>query len=255
MAVNGDVPRRLARDVPLPWAPLERYLRSTLPELEGELELFEFSHGEANRKYLARFGATELVVRRPPFGRLPPGAHDMRREHRVLSRLWEAYPRAPRAFVLCTNHDVWGADFVVMERRHGVVVRGQAPASFSGVPDLGARISGALLDAMADLHQLEPGAVGLGDLGRPDGYATRQLAGWLHRWELVCIEAVDEELRAVHAPLAATTPAPARTSIIHNDLKLDNCQFAPDDPDRVPTVFDWDMATLGDPLADLGTLL
>ncbi len=108
---------------------------------------------------------------------------------------------------------------------------------------------------MADLHALSPAACGLGELGRPEGFVDRQLDGWAKRWSLARPDDATDEMERIHARLAARRPTPSRASIVHNDLKLDNCQFAPENPDRVTSIFDWDMTTLGDPLVDLGTLL
>ncbi|CAN5713929.1 MAG: phosphotransferase family protein [Ilumatobacteraceae bacterium] len=243
----------------LDWDRLERYLRDHLSDapldLDDPLEVLQFPNGSANLTYLLRFGPTELVLRRPPFGVIAPGAHDMRREHRVLSRLWSTFDRAPRAYLFCADHDVIGADFVVMERRTGEVVRGAVPASMADLAEVGRRLGLAVVDAMADLHLVDPEAAGVGDLGRPDGFVTRQVEGWRTRWSLVRPDDGPPEMDEVPERLAATMPAPTRVSVVHNDLKLDNCQFAPDDPDRVASIFDWDMATLGEPLVDLGTLL
>jgi aminoglycoside phosphotransferase (APT) family kinase protein len=218
----------------------------------------QFTNGAANLTYLLRLGDRELVLRRPPFGTLAPGAHDMRREWRVLSRLWRHYDRAPRAYLFCDDAAVAGADFFVMERRDGVVIRGALPETMAGQRDAGRRLGLALADAMAELHLLDPAASGLGDLGRPEGFVARQVSGWRKRWELAEPLARDDvraPMAAVADRLAGSLPAPQRVSIVHNDLKLDNCAFDPADPDRVRAVFDWDMTTLGDPLVDLGTLL
>jgi aminoglycoside phosphotransferase (APT) family kinase protein len=179
----------------------------------------------------------------------------MRREFKVLSRLWRHFDRAPRAYLLCEDPAVLGADFFVMERRRGEVVRDAIPPALRGHADVGRRLAFALVDAAADLHALEPAACGLADLGRPEGFVDRQLDGWAKRWTLARPDDASDEMERIHDRLAAARPAPRRASIVHNDLKLDNCQFAPDDPDRVTSIFDWDMTTLGDPLVDLGTLL
>ena len=239
----------------LDWAALERFVRERIPDLSGALETLQFPHGSANLTYLLRFGGTELVLRRPPFGVVAPGAHDMKREHRVLSRLWRIFDRAPRAHLFCDDHSVIGSDFVVTERRHGEVVRDHVPATMAHHPEVGRRIGFALVDAMADMHLLDPAAAELGDLGRPDGFAARQVAGWSTRWGLVRPEDGPREMDELPERLAASVPPPTRVSIVHNDLKLDNCQFAATDPDRVQSIFDWDMTTLGEPLVDLGTLL
>jgi aminoglycoside phosphotransferase (APT) family kinase protein len=240
-------------------ARLEAWLRprlaAVLPDVDGRVEVLQFPNGAANLTYLLRVGDHELVLRRPPLGELAPGAHDMKREYRVLSRLWQHFDRAPRAYLFCDDRAVLGADFFVMERRRGAVVRTAVPASMRVHPEVGRRIAFALVDAMADLHALDPGACGLGDLGRPDGFVDRQLSGWARRWQLARFDDSPPDMEALHARLAREMPPPSRVSIVHNDLKLDNCQFDPADPDRVSAIFDWDMATLGDPLVDLGTLL
>jgi aminoglycoside phosphotransferase (APT) family kinase protein len=179
----------------------------------------------------------------------------MRREHKVLSRLWRRFDRAPRAYAFCDDRSVLGADFFVMERRRGEVVRSAVPLSMRAHPDVGRRIGFALVDAMADLHSLDPAACDLADLGRPDGFVERQVSGWAKRWALARFDDSPATMDALHRRLERSIPALSRASIVHNDLKLDNCQFAPADPDRVVSIFDWDMTTLGDPLIDLGTLL
>jgi aminoglycoside phosphotransferase (APT) family kinase protein len=238
----------------LDWAALADYLKARRPELDGPMTVLQFPNGSANLTYQLVIGGTRLVLRRPPFGKLAPGAHDMRREHRVLSRLYRSYPRAPRAMLYCEDESVIGSRFFVSEYRPGVVVWDRIPGTMSGQADAGRRIGFAVVDALADLHLVDPESCDLGDLGRPDGYLERQLRGWQGRWEAVAPEA-GTPVERVGAALAAQRPVPARTSIVHNDFKTDNCQFAPDDPDVVVSVFDWDMATLGDPLVDLGTLL
>ena len=243
----------------LDWPRLGAWLRprlaEALPGVEGPLEVLQFPNGSANLTYLLRVGGRELVLRRPPMGQIAPGAHDMRREFKVLSRLWRHFDRAPRAYLFCDDPAVLGADFFVMERRRGEVVRTEIPESMRAHSDVGRRIAWALVDAMAELHALEPSACGLGDLGRPEGFVERQLAGWAKRWELARFDDSPRAVDELHERLLREIPAPSRVSIVHNDLKLDNCQFDPADPDRVASIFDWDMATLGDPLIDLGTLL
>lgn len=219
-----------------------------------DLDALQFPGGHANLTYLLTLGGREFVLRRPPFGPVGPGAHDMAREFKVLSRLWRAFDRAPRAFVFCDDEAVIGASFFVMERREGVVVRRAIPEEMAHHEDLERRISFALVDAIVDFHAVDYAAIDLVDLGRPKGFLERQLAGWAKRWEL----AKDRDLpdfERLHAWLEANKPAASRSTLVHNDLKLDNCQFRAEDPDRVTSIFDWDMTTLGDPLFDLGTLL
>ncbi len=239
----------------LDWTSLERHLRGVLDLPDAPMRMRQFTGGAANLTYLATFGATRLVVRRPPRGTIAPGAHDMAREHRVLARLYDAYPRAPRALHFSDDQSIIGAPFLVVEHRDGVVLRNEIPPAMAQHTAVEGRVDLALIDAVADLHAVDPNAVGLGELGRPDGYGRRQVEGWHDRWRRVAPDGGNEVMDEVGARLAATLPAPPRAAIVHNDLKLDNCQFQADDPDAVTSVFDWDMATLGDPLFDLGLVL
>jgi aminoglycoside phosphotransferase (APT) family kinase protein len=150
---------------------------------------------------------------------------------------------------------VIGAPFLVIEHRSGVVVRNVVPGSMSDLPDVARRLDLALVDAAADLHTVDVAGAGLDDLGRPDGFGRRQVSGWTDRWNRVAPESPIPAVDEVATILAESVPAPTRVSVVHNDLKLDNCQFASREPDTVTSVFDWDMATLGDPLFDLGLLL
>jgi aminoglycoside phosphotransferase (APT) family kinase protein len=238
----------------LDWPALEAHLREHLPGAQGAFSVLQFPNGSANLTYLVRFGDLAVVVRRPPFGVIAAGAHDMRREYAVLSRLHAAYPRAPRALLYCDDESVIGAHFLVSEYRTGVVVWDAVPEQLAVGESPGRRIGLAVVDALADLHLVDPDACGLGDLGRPEGYLERQLRGWRARWDAVAPDG-GHALELVADLLARHLPVSGRPTLVHNDFKVDNCQFAPGDPDAVVTVFDWDMATLGDPLTDLGTLL
>lgn len=245
---------RPGEELPIP--EIEAYLRAQIPEVVGDhpMVVSQFPNGSANLTYLIRFGPTELVLRRPPFGTIAPGAHDMKREHRVLSVLWQHLPTAPRSYVFCDDHSILGVDFFVMERRQGEVIRLVIPPTMTHHPQVGRRVGFALVDAMAEFHLVSPNAVGLADLGKPVGFVERQVKGWAHRWDLVKDESAPlmDELAG---RLAGSLPTSTQLSLVHNDLKLDNCQFQASNPDRVTSIFDWDMTTVGDPLVDLGTLL
>ncbi len=184
---------------------LEPYLRAHLEGAEGPLAVRQFGGGKANLTYLLHFGAgefiREFVLRRPPLGPIPPGAHDMRREHRVLSVLHRRYGPAPKSLLLCEDESVIGAVFIVEERRHGFVIRDDIPLEFAGRPALNRRIGEALVDRLADLHLVIPAEIGLGGLGRPEGYLERQLAGWMRRWEAAQGGDEAERAAALMAPV------------------------------------------------------
>jgi aminoglycoside phosphotransferase (APT) family kinase protein len=230
------------------------YLRVALgDDLPDAPIMFEqFPGGAANLTYLARCGEVELVLRRPPLGETAKGSHDMEREHRVLSRLWRAFPKAPRAYHFCADPAVMGKPFFVMERRSGHVIRSAWPPSLAASDDARRHLAEELVDTLADLHLVDAAEVGLGDLGYPDGFVQRQVDGWLRRWDRAKTREVADMARVAEL-LAASIPRPESVSLLHNDFKLDNTMC--DDDGNVVAVFDWDMSTRGDALIDLGTLL
>jgi aminoglycoside phosphotransferase (APT) family kinase protein len=246
-----DEPRAVRSGEELPADTLEAYLAATLPGLTGPVSVQQFPGGYSNLTYLVRAGDRELVLRRPPFGAAVRGGHDMLREHRLLSRLAPVYPKAPRPVAACEDLSVMGAPFYLMERVRGVILRRTTP--FDPTLDMGA-LSEALVDTLADLHRVDVAAAGLGDLGRPEGYALRQVRGWTERWQASRTEPV-AEVDATAAWLAQQAWPDTPPAIVHNDFKYDNVVLDPDDLSRIVAVLDWEMATLGEPLLDLGTSL
>ena len=240
---------------------LAAHLDGKLPGARGRPAVWQFGGGNANLTYLLHYpdgehGGVQFTLRRPPLGPVAATSHDMGREYRVLSVLYRAFPLAPRAYVYCDDAAVIGAPFFVMERRHGIVVRRTIPAEFGAGNDPAQtrKLSEVLIDTLAAFHRVDPAAVGLEDFGKPAGFMQRQVKGWTDRWERARthdLPVVVELSRwlADHLPQA---PAP---TLLHNDWRLDNMMVSPEDPGRAVAVFDWDMCTLGDPLADLGTLL
>lgn len=231
---------------------LQEYLLQHLPKASGRLEVLQFPRGFSNLTYLLKLGDQELVLRRPPFGANIKTAHDMGREYRILSSLKTVYPKVPKALLYCTDEGVMGAPFYVMERLHGVILRTK-PLEGS-TPELMRGISQAALAAMAELHSLDYGKAGLADLGKPQGYVQRQVSGWLQRYQNARTDDIAGMERAMQW-LAANMPAESGAALIHNDFKYDNLILDPNDLTRVIAVLDWEMATLGDPLMDLGTTL
>jgi aminoglycoside phosphotransferase (APT) family kinase protein len=233
---------------------LADYLRDKLPGADQPLTVRQFGGGVANLTYLLDYGTHEYVLRRPPLGPVAKSAHDMKREYSVLSVLHRVFPYAPQAFLYCEDSGIIGSDFFVMERRHGVVVRRALPEIYAAEPDAARRMSMALIDALADFHAVDYAAIGLSNLGKPSGYMERQIEGWYRRWQAAKHEEI-AEMDAVYTWLRDHIPASAGVSLVHNDYKLDNVMLATDDPGQIVGIFDWDMCTLGDPLADVGALL
>lgn len=194
-----------------------------------------------------------VILRRPPTGAVLATAHDMAREHRVVSALGGTPVPVPRTLHLCTDTEVLGAPFYVMERVVGVHVVDELPAGYAETPAQRRRLAEGLIDVLADLHAVDPAAVGLSDFGRPEGFLARQVRRWTTQWEATR-DRDRPELDALAARLAATVPETRRTGIVHGDFRLDNCLLDPEVPGRVRAVLDWEMSTLGDPLTDLGML-
>ncbi|MBA3361816.1 MAG: phosphotransferase family protein [Acidimicrobiia bacterium] len=235
---------------------LARYLEGKVVRAEGTPSVGQFAGGHANLTYLLTYPGVELVLRRPPLGPVAPGSHDMSREYRVLSRLHRAFSPAPEAFLFCDDVAVMGAPFLVMERKTGVVIRNVVPAMFGSGEDRVAnrKLSEVVVDTLADLHSVDPASCDLADLGRPDGFLGRQVEGWITRWEAAQHEPnpLADDLADWIRTRLPKSPAP---TIIHNDWRLDNMAVDPVDPGRCTAVYDWDMCTRGDPLADLGTVM
>lgn len=235
-------------------AALREYLRDPLQLPAAPLEVRQFRGGFSNLTYLLRAGEREWVLRRPPFGANIQTAHDMHREFRVLSHLKTVYEKVPQPVVYCDDESVIGAPFYVMERVKGLILRSPLPRGLHLPPQTMHRAADALIDALADLHAVDYGAAGLGDLGKPDGYVTRQIHGWIRRYENARTDSIPQ-MTEVGAWLAQHIPAESAPALIHNDFKYDNLVLDPADPGRIIAVLDWEMATIGDPLMDLGTTL
>jgi aminoglycoside phosphotransferase (APT) family kinase protein len=250
---NGDtIPVRA--DERLDEEKLARYLNGRLPGATHSPLVRQFGGGAANLTYLLDYGAHQYVLRRPPLGPVAKSAHDMAREYKVLSVLYQAFPYAPRAYLYCDDPSIIGADFFVMERRRGLVVRRSMPPAFAEIPDAPQRMSMALVDALAEFHAVDYRAIGLSHLGQPEGFITRQIEGWFKRWQAAKTEEV-ADMESVYRWLQTNKPTASDSSLVHNDYKLDNAMFDSSDPGKIVAIFDWDMCTLGDPLNDLGALL
>ena len=209
--------------------------------------------GRSNLTYAITDGEREWVLRRPPLGHVLPTAHDMVREYRVISALGDTDVPVPRTYALCEDNDVNGAPFYVMERVHGRILRtGEDLAALTR--DEAAACSRELVEVLARIHGVDYEAVGLGDFGHPDGFMERQLRRWGQQWERSKADdlpAIDDLARRLRRALPESGPP----TIVHGDYRLDNTMLADDDAGRIAAVLDWEMSTLGDPLADVGLFL
>ena len=261
-AASWDDTRPIRPGEALDWTSLEAWLRDRLAasdipahDLRERMQVAQFPGGHSNLTYHVRFGGSDLVIRRPPFGPVAPTAHDMAREYRWLSAINPVFPLAPRVYALCEDPAIVGSVFYVMERRHGIVVRDEEPPSIRNQPDVRRRISLAIVDALADLHAIDIASAGLSHLGKPQGFVERQVRGWTERWNRSRTADVPELEAVARWLVESLPPNPERSAIVHGDFKLDNLMLDAADPRRLVAVFDWEMAALGDPLVDLGILL
>jgi aminoglycoside phosphotransferase (APT) family kinase protein len=222
--------------------------------LSAPVSVEQFPSGHSNLTYLVRVGNREIVLRRPPFGSKVRSAHDMAREFRVLSKLHTAYPVAPKALLYCDDLSILHAPFYLMEPIRGMILRREPPHGVPFPPETARRLSEVFLDNLARLHCLDYAAIGLADLGKPQGYLKRQVKGWIERYHNSKTHDLPEVER-VSAWLTARMPVRHDTTLIHNDYKYDNVVLDPGDATKIVGVLDWEMCTLGDPLTDLGTTL
>ena len=236
-------------------AATERYLREHIENLpEGELEVRQFPSGASNLTYLVKIGNWEGVLRRPPLGPVPPKAHDMGRESRLLIKLHDAFPLAPKPYFFCEDESVIGAPFYVMERRKGVIVDDSFPEGVEPTEELRRGMSRMVVDTLVELHNVDWQKAGLGDLGRPEGFLERQVKGWIGRYDKAKTEQI-EEVGPLTEWIQKNIPESPPATIVHNDYKLNNLLLNPQDLTEVRAVLDWEMTTIGDPLFDLAVSL
>ena len=240
-------------DEHFPTAPVESYLRAHGIDV-GDLAVEQFPSGQSNLTYLLRAGDWEGVLRRPPLGPVPPRAHDMPREFRILQHLFPSFPLAPEPYVLCEDPSVIGAPFYVMERRRGLILDQELPPGWAPNGQLHRGIAESLVRTLVDLHAVDWQAAGLGDIGHPEGYMQRQVSGWIERFLRSRTEEVDS-FSALADWLTENLPESPPPTVVHNDYKLNNVLLDSVDPRNIRAVLDWEMATIGDPLSDVASLL
>ncbi len=234
---------------------IEQYLREHIEGLgEGSLQVRQFPSGASNLTYLLQIGEWEGVLRRPPFGPVPPKAHDMERESSLLRKISPVFPLAPKPYVFCNDLTIMGVPFYVMERKKGVVLNDRLPPGVTPSEEIGRGISLTTIETLVRIHAIDWRATGLGDLGYPEGFLERQVKGWIERY----FRAQTDEIPEVESLIRWITghiPQSPAASVIHNDFKLNNMLFSKEDVTKATAVLDWEMTTIGDPLFDLAVSL
>jgi aminoglycoside phosphotransferase (APT) family kinase protein len=249
-----DHPAAIRRGEELDLAKLEPYLRRHFPNEAGALQVRQYPSGHSNLTYSLHLGGKELVLRRPPFGSKVKSAHDMSREFRVLSKLHSVYAPAPEVLFYCDDDSVIGAPFYVMEPIRGIILRRNLPDGLDFPAEKARRLSESFIENLIELHRVDYAAVGLSDLGRPEGYLERQVRGWIERYHGSKTHDYPE-VEKLSAWMQQRMPSTSVVSLIHNDYKYDNVVLDSSDVTRIIGVLDWEMCTIGDCLSDLGTAL
>ena len=249
--MKPDAPREVREGEELDLARLADWLRAQGLPAEA-LSQQQYPRGHSNLTYLIHSDAREWVLRRPPHGTQVKSAHDMVREARVLQKLQPVFPLAPSVVAVCEDPGVLGAPFYLMQPLRGVILRGPQPKGVELAPEQASALCAAFVKTLADLHAVDYAAAGL--WGKPEGYVRRQVEGWTGRWNAARIDDVPD-VDSIAAWLAQRIPPETGPAFLHNDFKYDNLVLDPADPTRVVGVLDWEMATVGDPLMDLGTAI
>jgi len=242
---------------PQDWNRLEKYLRSEGYCFNAQQAPRQFVGGFGNLNFLVSIDNENFVLRRPPLGDLPPGGNDMVREYRVTSRLWKGFPLAPKAIHLCEDTAILGAPFLIMQYRPGAVIHRELPQFLFGKT---AMLSTMLIDVLAEFQSVDPGSIGLDDLGKPDGFLDRAVAGWIKRYQIAAKHVYQDRqpprsaVEIIQWLNQQKTPLGSHT-LLHNDFKLNNVVLDKSDFTTPIALLDWDMCTRGDPLFDFATLL
>ena len=250
-----DKPTMVRKSEELNLEIVETFVKENIPGLSGELTVEQFPSGYSNLTYLIRVGGRELVLRRPPFGRKAKTAHDMGREFRILKALNPVFPYCPKPLAYTEDDSLMGCPFYVMERIQGIILRRNLPKGLEFSPDQMRSLCENLLDVHHRLHSVDYKAIGLEGFGKPEGYVRRQVEGWSGRYVAARTPdapSFEKVMQWLHDKRPPDFPKPG---VIHNDFKFDNVVLDPEHPLTIKGVLDWEMATIGDPLMDLGSSL
>ncbi|WP_199097588.1 phosphotransferase family protein [Dyella sp. ASV21] len=255
MTAIPDQARAVREEDAFDLAPVDAFLKQHIDGLQGALTVSQFPGGASNLTYLLSYPGRELVLRRPPRGAKAKSAHDMLREARIIGALKPSYPYVPAILARCDDERVLGQHFYVMERLHGTILRRDLPRELGLDRDGVRHLCTGFIDRLVELHHVDVDRSGLRELDKGEGYIARQVAGWSERWRQAATEGADP-CEDVMAWLHAHQPAQDNTRcVIHNDFRFDNVVLAPDNPLHIIGVLDWELATIGDPLMDLGSSL
>jgi aminoglycoside phosphotransferase (APT) family kinase protein len=233
---------------------VDTWLKSRVASIEGTPDVTQYSGGASNWTYRLEYCSHDLILRRPPAGTKAKSAHDMAREYRVQSALKPVFPQVPEMLAFCDDKSVIGDEFYVMRRIDGIIPRARMPRGVSLTPQQARQLCFNVIDKLVELHRVDVAAAGLGKLGKGSGYCQRQIDGWSERFAKSRTWNV-WPAKPVIGWLKANVPSDTGICVIHGDFRLDNVVLDAADITRVIGVLDWEMATLGDPLMDLGNSL
>ena len=252
---HEDRPEAIRKGEELDSVNIGAFLKDSIPGLSGKLVISQFPSGYSNLTYLVTVGERELILRRPPFGTKAKTAHDMGREYNILKALRPVFPYCPKPLAYSEDLSIIGSPFYLMERLHGIILRRDLPSPLSFTSQQARRLCENLLDIQIDLHSIDYRKAGLENFGKPEGYVERQVKGWINRYGRARTGDAPDFETVMAWLLKNRSSDTDRPGIVHNDYKLDNCVLDENDPSRIIGILDWEMATIGDPLMDLGNSL
>ncbi|MEO6155562.1 MAG: phosphotransferase family protein, partial [Thermomonas sp.] len=233
---------------------LDPWLKQHVAGLSGTPTVTQYAGGASNWTYRLQYETHDLILRRPPAGTKAKSAHDMGREYRIQRALKPVFPLVPAMLAHCEDESVIGAEFYVMQRLDGIILRKHLPRGLEMTPGQVRQLCTSMLDTLVDLHRVDPEAAGLASLGKGAGYARRQVEGWTSRYAKARTWNVPRGT-SITKWLHANIPDEGRSCVVHNDFRFDNLVLDAQDPTRVIGVLDWELATIGDPLMDLGNTI
>lgn len=234
---------------------IQKFIKDSIPDLNGSFKINQFPKGHSNLTYLLTIGDKDFVLRRPPFGTKAKSAHDMSREFRILKALKPVYPYCPQPLLYSDDTDIMGSPFYIMERIRGIILRRDFPAGFVLTPSRVKELYEKVLRVQYELHTVNYKKIGLENLGKPEGYVKRQVTGWCERYKAARTPDAPHAEKVMAWLMDQMPPDSGQPGLVHNDFKLDNIVLDESDSMRVIGVLDWEMATIGDPLMDLGSSL